>query len=117
VTPQAPAQDLKAPDGTEQRKGRIERIGQEAEAIDILNLRYRGSVEDEVHRPSRTGSRTSATSWAPCRTPLEDVGALAAEGEMEEAKRRIDALPRRHPFAQRYTDSVPPTDWNRCEQV
>jgi hypothetical protein len=34
----------------EQRKGRIERIGQEAEAIEILNLRYRNSVEDDVHR-------------------------------------------------------------------
>jgi len=33
----------------EQRKGRIDRIGQLAAAIDLLNLRYRGSVEDEVH--------------------------------------------------------------------
>jgi hypothetical protein len=33
----------------EQRKGRIDRSGQLAAAIDILNLRYRGSVEDEVH--------------------------------------------------------------------
>ena len=34
----------------EQRKGQIDRIGQLAAAIDVLNLRYRGSVEDEVHR-------------------------------------------------------------------
>ena len=34
----------------EQRKGRIDRIGQLADAIDVLNLRYRGSVEDEVHQ-------------------------------------------------------------------
>jgi hypothetical protein len=33
----------------EQRKGRIDRIGQLAASIDILNLRYRGSVEDQVH--------------------------------------------------------------------
>ena len=33
----------------EQRKGRIDRIGQLAARIDVLNLRYRGSVEDEVH--------------------------------------------------------------------
>jgi hypothetical protein len=34
----------------EQRKGRIDRIGQLATSIDILNLRYRGSVEDQVHQ-------------------------------------------------------------------
>lgn len=42
---------------------------------------------------------------------------LAAEGEMEEAKRCIDPAPRQHPFALRYTESVPATGWNRCEQV
>jgi superfamily II DNA/RNA helicase len=34
----------------EQRKGRIDRLGQLAANIEILNLRYRGSVEDQVHQ-------------------------------------------------------------------
>ena len=41
---------------------------------------------------------------------------VAQQGEIEQAKRVIDAVPRRHPFALRYTENVPATDWNR-EQV
>jgi SNF2 family DNA or RNA helicase len=37
------------PTRLEQRKGRIVRIGQPRESVDLLNLRYRGSVEDRVH--------------------------------------------------------------------
>lgn len=36
---------------------------------------------------------------------------------MEEAKRLLDAVPRRHPFALRYTASLPALDWSKCEQV
>jgi len=34
----------------EQRKGRIQRIGQARSEIWIANLRYRDSVEDRVHQ-------------------------------------------------------------------
>lgn len=105
------------PSRLEQRKGRIERIGQEAEVIDILNLRYRGSVEDDVHRALSYRLKDIRDVFGTLPDTLEDVWVLAAEGEMEEARRRIDAVPRQHPFALRYTESVPATDWNRCEQV
>lgn len=34
----------------EQRKGRIQRIGQMNDTIHIFNMRYKDSVEDRVHR-------------------------------------------------------------------
>jgi superfamily II DNA/RNA helicase len=101
----------------EQRKGRIERIGQEAEAIDILNLRYRNSVEDEVHRALSHRLKDIHDVFGTLPDTLEDVRVSAAEGKMEEARRLIDAVPRHHPFALRYTAQLPTLDWNRCEQV
>ena len=38
------------PTRLEQRKGRIQRIGQTRSEIWIANLRYRDSVEDKVHQ-------------------------------------------------------------------
>jgi hypothetical protein len=38
------------PTRLEQRKGRIQRIGQVEDTVYIYNLRYRGSVEDRVHQ-------------------------------------------------------------------
>ncbi len=38
------------PTKLEQRKGRIQRIGQKRESVKILNLRYKDSVEDRVHQ-------------------------------------------------------------------
>jgi hypothetical protein len=37
------------PSRLEQRKGRIQRIGQLRDTVDIYNMRYAGSVEDRVH--------------------------------------------------------------------
>jgi superfamily II DNA or RNA helicase len=101
----------------EQRKGRIERIGQEAEAINILNLRYRHSVEDDVHRALSHRLKDIHDVFGTLPDTLEDAWVSAAEGKMEEAKRIIDAVPRQHPFALRYTAQLPALDWDRCEQV
>jgi superfamily II DNA/RNA helicase len=38
------------PSRLEQRKGRIQRIGQVRDSVDIYNLRYADSVEDRVHQ-------------------------------------------------------------------
>ncbi|MCX2728285.1 C-terminal helicase domain-containing protein [Thermomicrobium sp. 4228-Ro] len=38
------------PTRLEQRKGRIQRIGQPRAVVFLANLRYRGSVEDRVHQ-------------------------------------------------------------------
>ena len=101
----------------EQRKGRIDRIGQLASSIDILNLRYRGSVEDEVHHVLSARLQQIREIFGTIPDTLEDVWVAMAIGEVEEARRRIDEVPSRHPFDMRYAVDLPETAWERCAQV
>jgi superfamily II DNA or RNA helicase len=101
----------------EQRKGRIDRIGQLAAAIDILNLRYRGSVEDEVHSALSSRLQQIRSIFGTIPDTLEDVWVATALGEVEEARRRISEVPSRHPFDLRYAQDLPETAWERCAQV
>jgi hypothetical protein len=101
----------------EQRKGRIDRIGQLAAAIDILNLRYRGSVEDEVHSALSSRLQQIRSIFGTIPDTLEDVWVATALGEVEEARRRISEVPSRHPFDLRYAQDLPETAWERCVEV
>ena len=47
---------------------------------------------------------------------LEDVWIQVALGELEEAERMINAVPRRHSFALRYHE-VKKVDWESCHRV
>lgn len=47
---------------------------------------------------------------------LEDVWVQVALGQVEEAKRTIDRVPRQHPFELRYHE-VQPIDWESCARV
>ena len=101
----------------EQRKGRIDRLGQLAVAIDILNLRYRGSVEDQVHSALSSRLEQIRNIFGSIPDTLEDVWVATALGELEEAQRRISEAPPRHPFDLRYSQDLPETAWERCEEV
>ena len=101
----------------EQRKGRIDRIGQLASSIDVLNLRYRGSVEDEVHHVLSARLEQIREIFGTIPDTLEDVWVEMAIGEVEEARHRIDEVPSRHPFDIRYAVDLPETAWERCAQV
>ena len=57
----------------EQRKGRIDRIGQQAETIEILNLRYRGPVEDDVHHALSSRLASIRDVFGTIPDTLEDV--------------------------------------------
>jgi hypothetical protein len=103
--------------GFEQRKGRIDRIGQLAAAIDILNLRYRGSVEDEVHSALSSRLQQIRSIFGTIPDTLEDVWVATALGKIEEARRRIGEVPSRHPFDLRYAQDLPETAWERCVEV
>jgi hypothetical protein len=48
---------------------------------------------------------------------LEDAWVAVATGEIEEATRRIEEMPSRHPFDIRYAADLPETAWERCAQV
>ncbi|MFZ1104610.1 MAG: helicase-related protein, partial [Hyphomicrobiaceae bacterium] len=101
----------------EQRKGRIDRIGQLANTIEVLNLRYRGSVEDDVHRALSGRLQAIRDVFGTVPDTLEDVWVLSALGKAEDAKRRIEEVPAQHPFELRYANDVPASAWERCTQV
>lgn len=104
------------PTRLEQRKGRIQRIGQARSTVYIYNMRYRGSVEDRVHRA--LSQRLSAISGLFGQLPdtLEDVWVAMAQQGIEEALQKIDEVPTTHPFQLRY-DRISNVNWESCSEV
>ena len=105
------------PTRLEQRKGRIQRIGQINNTIHVFNMRYKDSVEDRVHDllSSRLESITSVFGQLP--DTLEDVWIDVAKGEIKNAKQIIDNVPKKHPFENRYNTGVTNIDWDSCSKV
>jgi len=104
------------PTRLEQRKGRIQRIGQLRSEVLIYNMRYRGSVEDRLHRLLSERLANIRNMFGQILDTLEDVWVAAALQDEEEAKRVIDAVPKRHPFEMRY-DRIENVDWESCSRV
>ncbi|MCH8487760.1 MAG: phospholipase D-like domain-containing protein [Candidatus Cyclonatronum sp.] len=90
------------PTKLEQRKGRIQRIGQLRDEIWIYNMRYKGSVEDRIHELLSERLEQIHKVFGQIPDILEDAWIQAAQGNIEEAKRRINALPDEHPFEIKY---------------
>ena len=104
------------PSRLEQRKGRIQRIGQTRPVVDICNMRYAGSVEDRVHDLLSERLEDISRLFGQLPDTLEDVWVQLALGQVEEAKRTIDRVPQQHPFEMRYHE-VKPIDWESCARV
>lgn len=104
------------PTRLEQRKGRIQRIGQIHDTVKIYNLRYRDSVEDRVHELLSHRLQNIYGLFGQIPDVLEDAWVAMALGEKEEAQKIIDALPDEHPFELRYTH-VEKVDWESCAMV
>lgn len=104
------------PTRLEQRKGRIQRIGQRFDTIFIYNMRYKDSVEDRVHQVLSQRLQSIHTLFGQIPDVLEDVWVKVALGELQEAKRIIDAVPQKHPFELRYT-KVQNQNWESCSKV
>jgi hypothetical protein len=104
------------PTRLEQRKGRIQRIGQLRPEVLIYNMRYMGSVEDRVHQLLSERLANIRNMFGQIPDTLEDVWVAAALKDEEEAKRVIDAVPQRHPFEMRY-DRIENVDWESCSRV
>jgi hypothetical protein len=105
------------PTRLEQRKGRIQRIGQLQDVVLIYNMRYRGSVEDRVHAMLSTRLKGIYDLFGQVPDVLEDAWVNVALGRVEEASQRIGAVPEHHPFALRYEQHVSPIDWESCATV
>lgn len=104
------------PTRLEQRKGRIQRIGQIHDAVQVYNMRYKDSVEDRVHQLLSGRLHDIYTLFGQIPDVLEDVWVKVAVGQKVEAQKIIDNLPQQHPFEARYT-RVERVDWENCSQV
>lgn len=90
------------PTRLEQRKGRIQRIGQIRDEVFVCNLRYRGSVEDRVHQLLSSRLEYIFDLFGQIPDVLDAVWIDVAQGNLDEARKRIDGLDRVHPFDARY---------------
>ena len=104
------------PSRLEQRKGRIQRIGQVRLEVDVYNMRYAGSVEDRVHELLSERLENISRLFGQLPDTLEDVWISVALGRIQDAKKTIDAVPDEHPFALRYHE-VERVDWESCARV
>lgn len=104
------------PTRLEQRKGRIQRIGQIRDEVDIYNMRYKDSVEDRVHDLLSDRLENIYNLFGQIPDILEDVWVNVALGEIEKARQTIDAVPRQNPFEIRY-QHIEKVPWESCSQV
>ncbi|PKM83667.1 MAG: helicase SNF2 [Firmicutes bacterium HGW-Firmicutes-13] len=105
------------PTRLEQRKGRIQRIGQVNDTVHIFNMRYKDSVEDRVHELLSDRLKSITNMFGQLPDVLEDVWIKIAANEREEAEKIIDNMPKVHPFENRYNKSVSNIDWESCVTV
>ena len=94
------------PTRLEQRKGRIQRIGQVAETVKIFNMRYKGSVEDKVHKVLSERLKNIKDMFGQIPDTLEDVWIDIALNNIEQAEERIDRIPEQNPFTLKYETGI-----------
>lgn len=105
------------PTRLEQRKGRIQRIGQIRSEVLIANLRYQDSVEDRVHQVLADRLEAIHGIFGQIPDTLEDVWVQVALNNEEEARQIIDQTSvSRNPFDEKYS-KVEDADWESCETV
>lgn len=104
------------PTRLEQRKGRIQRIGQLRDTVRVYNMRYKGSVEDRVHHLLSERLEDIHHLFGQLPDVLEDVWIHVALGQIEQAQRTIDKVPEQHPFHLKY-HHITKTPWESCTQV
>jgi superfamily II DNA or RNA helicase len=104
------------PTRLEQRKGRIQRIGQTRAEVFVYNMRYRGSVEDRVHALLSDRLQAIRDLFGQLPDTLEDVWVRVAQRDEQKALEIINELPREHPFELR-NDHIDPIDWESCGRV
>lgn len=106
------------PTRLEQRKGRIQRIGQASDSVFIYNMRYKDSVEDKVHKALSQRLNDIYNMFGQIPDTLEDIWIDVATNRMEQAMERLNAMPHQNPFTIKYETTPPKTlDWEKCAGV
>lgn len=104
------------PTRLEQRKGRIQRIGQKLETVFVYNMRYRDSVEDRVHQLLASRLENIHALFGQIPDTLEAAWIETAVGDKKSAQQKIDAVPLKHPFEAKY-NQISSIDFESCSQV
>jgi len=105
------------PTRLEQRKGRIQRIGQSRSEIWIANLRYRDSVEDRVHQVLADRLEAIHGLFGQIPDTLEDVWVQVAMNDEQSANLLIDrTAATKNPFDTKYS-KVEDADWETSPLV
>ena len=105
------------PTRLEQRKGRIQRIGQVRNEVWIANLRYRDSVEDRVHKVLADRLEAIHALFGQIPDTLEDVWVQVALNDEQAANQLINrAAATRNPFDVKYS-RVEDSNWEGCASV
>lgn len=105
------------PTRLEQRKGRIQRIGQVNDEVYLYNLRYKDSVEDRVHNLLSERFKNIHGVFGQLPDVLEDVWVDIALQDEEKARQKLNEVPEKHPFENRYNNNVDKIDWESCSKV
>ncbi|MBU2054787.1 MAG: DUF5615 family PIN-like protein [Proteobacteria bacterium] len=85
-------------------------------APSVIVFRLRNMHPDRVHQLLSERLANIRDMFGQIPDTLEDVWVAAALRDEEEAKRVIDAVPKRHPFEMRY-DRIENVDWESCSRV
>lgn len=105
------------PTRLEQRKGRIQRIGQTREIVYIANLRYRDSVEDRVHQVLADRLEAIHDLFGQIPDTLEAVWVDIALNNEQRARELIDRTSiTRNPFDVKYS-KVQEVNWESSNLV
>jgi hypothetical protein len=105
------------PTRLEQRKGRIQRIGQARSEVWIANLRYMDSVEDKVHQVLADRLEAIHGLFGQIPDTLEDVWVKVALKDEKAARQLIDrSTATRNPFDVKYS-RVEDAEWETCTTV
>lgn len=107
------------PSRLEQRIGRIKRFGQARTSVDMLNLVYRGTVDEVVYERLSRRMRDRFDLFGSLPDVIEDDWIADQEILEERLSEFIERRGRANAFDVRYSDTVDPKGqpWERCSQV
>ncbi|CAM4444482.1 helicase-related protein [Deinococcus marmoris] len=111
------------PSRLEQRKGRIQRIGQKHPTVRIYNMRYFGSIEDRVHQRLSERFGDIAALFGLIPEVIKGDWVDLAQQDGERIKVLLDHLSEKeasallHPFARAQQQTPDLSGWDACTAV
>jgi superfamily II DNA or RNA helicase len=107
------------PSRLEQRIGRIKRFGQARDSVDMLNLVYHGTRDEEVYERLSTRMRDRYNVFGSLPDVIEDDWIDDIEDLDEKLTEFIERKRRANAFDIRYADTVDPEGepWEKCSEV